>query len=174
MIEHIPEFFILFFDIPDEFMNWLERVSLGLDLSISFFILEFPLLALFVDYIFILLKQWFFGPLISFDLPAIGTTGLIWKWRLLVSILCIKFLLWLINPVLVFWSDVVQFLINFCLNDGFSFKQPLSAGCIMCCPKVRTASLVAGLRRYHLSFIPCNLLLVVVPDSISLSLTLPL
>ena len=77
MIENILEFLILLFDVPDELLYRLKSVSLSLDLSIRLVILELPLLKLLVDPVFVLLKLSFFGPLISFDLPAIGALALI-------------------------------------------------------------------------------------------------
>ena len=77
MTENILEFLILLFDIPDELLNRLKSVSLSLDLGVSLVILELPLLKLLVDHVFVLLKLSFFGPLIGFDLPAIGAVALI-------------------------------------------------------------------------------------------------
>jgi len=77
MIEYILEFLSLLFYVPDKLLNRLKSVSLSLDLSVSLVILELPLLKLLVDPAFVLLKLSFFGPLIGFDLPAIGALALI-------------------------------------------------------------------------------------------------
>lgn len=102
LIECILEIFILLFDIPDELLDRFKSVSLSFDLCVSLIILEFPLLKLLVDHIFVRLKLNLFGPLVSFDLPAVGAVALIDKARFLVSILGVKFLLRLLYPMLVF------------------------------------------------------------------------
>jgi hypothetical protein len=77
VIEKILEILILLFDVPDELLYRLKRVSLSLDLGVSLVILELPLLKLLVDHVLVLLKLSFFGPLIGFDLPSIGALTLI-------------------------------------------------------------------------------------------------
>ena len=67
----------MLFDIPDQLLYRLKRVSLSLDLGVSLVILELPLLKLLVDHVFFLLKLSLFGPLIGFELPAIGALALI-------------------------------------------------------------------------------------------------
>ena len=75
LTKHILESFILLFDAPDQLLHGLESVCLSLDLGVSLVLLEFPLLELLVDQVFVPLKLSLLGPLIGVDLPAIGATA---------------------------------------------------------------------------------------------------
>ena len=89
LTKNILESFILLFDAPDQLLHGLKSVCLSLDLGVSLFLLEFPLLELLVDQVSVLLKLSLLGPLIGFDIGA--TAALVGKAGLLVSVLGIEF-----------------------------------------------------------------------------------
>jgi len=89
LTKHILESFIFLFDAPDQLLHGLESVCLSLDLGVSLFLLEFPLLELLVDQVSVLLKLSLLGPLIGVDIGA--TAALVGKAGFLVSVLGIEF-----------------------------------------------------------------------------------